>query len=134
MEISNVSNGVLVSPTPRSIEVTSRKTNTPGAANSMTRAYVVAPGRMSAGVPRARSITSVKVPPNSATARPAHSPTASVVPAIALTRPSSLAPQAWPIKTAAPEPRPIMKAIRKNSTGKNAETEAMAPTPSIWPR
>ena len=131
MDNSSVSKGVLVSPTPRSIEVDSRNRNTPGAANSMMRAYSVAPGRMSAGVPSARSIISVKVPPNSATARPAHRPTVSVVPAIALTRAGSLAPQAWPMSTAAPEPKPIMKAIRKNSTGKNAETEAMALTPSI---
>lgn len=134
VEISSVRSGVVVSPTPRNIDVTSRNANTQGAAISMMRAYSVAPGRMSAGVPRARSMGSVKAPPNSATTRPAHRPTESVVPAIAFTRSGSLAPQAWPISTAAPEPRPIMNEIRKNSTGKKADTEAMALTPSIWPR
>jgi hypothetical protein len=38
VEISKVSRGVRVSPTPRNMEVTSRKVNTPGAAISMMRA------------------------------------------------------------------------------------------------
>ena len=58
----------------------------------------------------------------------------SVVPATAFTRSGSRAPQAWPISTDAPAPSPIMKEIRKNNTGKNADTDAIAPTPSIWPR
>ncbi len=86
---------------------------------------------MSAGVPKARNITSANDPPNNATSRPALRPIVRVVPAMALTRSRSFAPQACPINTAAPEPKPIMKAIKKNSTGKNADTEAMAPTPSI---
>ena len=134
VEISSVRSGVVVSPTPRNMDVTSRNVNTQGAAISMMRAYSVAPGRMSAGVPKARSIGSVNAPPNRATTRPAQMPTVRVVPAIALTRSGSFAPQACPINTAAPEPRPIMKAIKKNSTGKNADTEAMALTPSICPR
>jgi hypothetical protein len=89
---------------------------------------------MSAGVPSATSIMSAKLPPNTATTRPAIRPVMSVVPAMALTRSSSRAPQACPIRTDAPEPRPIMKAIRKNSTGKKADTAAMAFTPSICPR
>ncbi len=77
---------------------------------------------------------SAKPPPNTATTNPAARPVISVVPAMARTRSGSLAPQAWPISTEAPEPRPIMKVIRKNCTGKKADTAAIAFTPSIWPR
>lgn len=60
---------------------------------------------------------------------PAHK----VVPAMALTLAGSRAPQAWPISTEAPEPRPMAKAMKKNRMGKKLATAAMAPTPSIWP-
>jgi hypothetical protein len=62
------------------------------------------------------------------------SPMLKVVPATALTLSVSPAPQAWPIKTPAPELRPMTKEMKKNSTGKNPETAASASTPIIWPR
>ncbi|MCY1176748.1 hypothetical protein D9M73_170300 [compost metagenome] len=113
--------------------VESKNTNSPGIAISMMRAYRVASARMSGGVPSALSMGSVKVPPNTATSRPKATPTVSVVPATALTLPVSPAPQAWPISTEAPAPRPIVKAIKKNITGKKLDTAASAPTPSICP-
>ena len=76
---------------------------------------------------------SVKVPPSKATAAPKHKPTDSVVPATAFTRSGSPAPHAWPISTAAPVPKPIMNAMRKNKSGKNDDTAAIAETPIIWP-
>ena len=44
------------------------------------------------------------------------------------------APQAWPISTEAPEPRPMTKEIRNSMSGKNAEAAASACTPIICPR
>ena len=58
----------------------------------------------------------------------------SVVPATARTRSGSRAPQAWPISTEAPAPRPMMKEIRNSISGKNAEAAASALTPIICPR
>jgi hypothetical protein len=43
------------------------------------------------------------------------------------------APQACPISTAAPEPSPMMKAMKKNRIGKNDEVAASAFTPSRCP-
>ena len=100
----------------------------------MMRAYCVASCRMSAGVPSARSMGPVKLPPRTATTKPNTTPTVSVVPATARTRSTLPAPQACPISTEAPAPRPIMKAMKKNITGKKPETAARALTPSICPR
>ena len=60
-------------------------------------------------------------------------PTESVVPATVLTASGFLAPHACPISTAAPDPNPMMKAMKKNRIGKNADTAASAFTPSMWP-
>ena len=57
-------------------------------------------------------------------------PTDSVVPATACTRSGCFAPQAWPISTDAPDPRPMTKEMMKSMTGKNAEAAASALTPS----
>jgi hypothetical protein len=89
---------------------------------------------MSGGVPTAASSGRVKAPPNRATTMPARIVTVSVVPATAFTFSGSRAPQAWPISTEAPAPRPMMKEMKKNRIGKKAETAATAPTPIIWPR
>src|SRR5581483_8203296 len=57
----------------------------------------------------------------------------SVVPATVFIASGFLAPHAWPISTAAPEPSPMMKAMKKNRIGKNADTAASAFTPSMCP-
>ena len=75
----------------------------------------------------------MNVPPKTATSSPKATPTVSVVPATALTLAVSRAPQACPISTDAPAPSPIVKAMKKNITGKKLDTAASAPTPSIWP-
>ncbi|MCY1205373.1 hypothetical protein D9M72_169220 [compost metagenome] len=79
------------------------------------------------------SIGVVNRPPNTAIARPSSRPTVSVVPATALALAASRAPQAWPMSTEAPAPRPMMKAMKKNITGKKLDTAASALTPSICP-
>jgi len=89
---------------------------------------------MSGGVPSALSSGVVKAPPKTATSSPNTSTTASAVPAMARALATSRAPQAWPISTEAPAPRPMMKAMKKNSSGKKPETAASAFTPIIWPR
>ena len=53
---------------------------------------------------------------------------------MALTLCRSRAPQAWPISTEAPDPRPRLKAMKKNITGKKTVAAARAFTPIIWPR
>ena len=64
---------------------------------------------------------------------PPKKPTVSVVPATARTRSWFLAPQAWPISTDEPVPKPSTKDSRNSISGKNAEAAANAPTPTILP-
>src|SRR5450830_600869 len=73
---------------------------------------------MLAGVPRARINAGVKLPPTSAKARPSNKATHSAVPATALTRPVSRAPQACPIRIDHAAPRPMIKDTHNNATGK----------------
>ena len=89
---------------------------------------------MSAGVCKAVISWSVNRPPNTAMTTPAISVSASADPAIARTRSWSPAPNAWPTSTVVPMPRPMTKAMKKNSTGKNTVAAASASTPSMWPR
>ena len=60
-------------------------------------------------------------------------PSASAVPAMALTLCGSRAPQAWPINTDAPAPTPMTSAMKKNTTGNMPATAASASVPSICP-
>ena len=94
----------------------------------------MASSRMSGGVASAMRSGRLNTPPNTAIVVAQSSATVSVAPATALTLPGSPAPQAWPIRTVAPELSPITKATKKNITGKNTETAASASTPIIWPR
>ncbi len=89
---------------------------------------------MSGGVASAIISSLLNRPPNKAAIIASRMAIASVVPATAFTLWRSPAPQACPISTVAPELKPITKAIKKNTTGKSAETAANASTPIIWPR
>ena len=57
-------------------------------------------------------------------------PSNRVLPATDLTASSSRAPQAWPISTEAPAPRPITRAMKKNRMGNMPDTAARAWVPS----
>ena len=83
VEISRASMGETVSPTPRSSEVASRNTNSPGMPSSTMREYSVACSMMSGGVPSNRISGSVNSPPNRATMAPNSSPMHMAVPAMA---------------------------------------------------
>ncbi|MDT4855006.1 hypothetical protein FQZ97_893380 [compost metagenome] len=64
---------------------------------------------------------------------PIRAPSASAEPAMALTFSGSRAPQAWPISTDAPAPRPITSEMKKKKIGNMPDTAASAWVPSIWP-
>ncbi|MNV37184.1 hypothetical protein D3C71_1286950 [compost metagenome] len=89
---------------------------------------------MSAGVPSNCMMGRVNSPPNTATTAPKIRPTSKVVPAMVRTLSNWRAPQACPISTEAPAPRPMTKAMNTNITGKKAATAASALNPIIWPR
>ncbi|MNG03545.1 hypothetical protein D3C84_866310 [compost metagenome] len=60
-------------------------------------------------------------------------PNSNVVAAMVFTKCGSRAPQAWPMSTLAPAPRPMTRAMKKNTMGNMPETAARAWVPSIWP-
>jgi hypothetical protein len=65
---------------------------------------------------------------------PAPIESVSVVPATALRRSSLWAPYACPMSTELPLAIPMKNEIMKNTTGKNADAAASAPTPISRPR
>ena len=89
---------------------------------------------MSLGVCSAASSCGEKMPPKSPTMMPSTIVSAMVVPAICLTFTWSRAPNACPISTLLPAPRPMRNEMRKKTIGKMAETAASDFTPIIRPR
>ncbi|MNL39381.1 hypothetical protein D3C87_1616580 [compost metagenome] len=101
--------------------------------HNITCAYATASSSTSTGVPNPTSEDRANTLPTTAATNPINSPKNNVAPAIAFTKCVSRAPHACPINTPAPAPKPMTKAMKKNTMGNMPETAASACVPSIWP-
>ncbi|MND84582.1 hypothetical protein D3C80_764770 [compost metagenome] len=133
VDTTSANNGDKVSLTPRSNCVNSTNTNSDGMIHNITWAYATASSSTSAGVPNPTSADRANTLPTTAATNPINTPNNNVAPAIAFTRCVSRAPHACPINTPAPAPRPITRAMKKNTMGNIPDTAARAWVPSIWP-